>query len=703
MLRNAQSSSTAGSDSLLLPDTLDVPLVKVVPHPSATSRYSHLLVIFLAAPASSVSAGSFLVYRAVRAPNATADLVFAGSQDCSNSSVGCTIRGFTITPPTSADHMGTGWRLVVTWDKRGSIQGETICIDDILEFSAAYGTGESSTLTYDWQTVATNQAVVEGMDTAYFDRLISLNPPEPTEPHANDDIARTFVEHLFYPGRFASSDLDTALTEYTQQPRRRLVPHLSVSQSSLSGRFEATVGCDLEMSIDSQTGAPIVDAYREALKLDWLSIWARVKDLDTHSRWPLNTTVVDDQVMIYTRQGLSACVPEDVCGIVSRLGDLDDSRAVLGASSATFEHVYPSLATDEVRAGVVSIWTAARHITAQLDNANLAEAGPSALTALTDHLDESLATLETEPVEARAEALWDDFLESRMDEEDSTTVRRIMSDTASHLDALTDTLHLLGNAVDEEPDMSSERAFSGYGNALLTSTVASTVQTRYALARGALLVAIFYLVDSAGAADDEESEANVSIVNTASAMYHRYRVLKWLTERSGEEAGVRSRTGPRHTMETNALTKRTKDSLEDGLDVDGVDSTYSLVHCLLAQEQVTAPSTGFNLLFDASEAYLTQLDLVDPARPQLEPRGADIRLAHSVLQQRHTESAKRFTELYPLSAGTAYIRGRAFVELGELDPAFDLLKQAATGCRGTCPNQTLGRRLRSLTDCQTGR
>jgi nuclear pore complex protein Nup160 len=290
--------------------------------------------------------------------------------------------------------------------------------------------------------------------------------------------------------------------------------------------------------------------------------------------------------------------------------------------------------------------------------------------------------LETEPVESRAEALWDEFIETKIDEDDSTALRRIMSNTDSATDALTDTLHLLGNAVDEEPDMLSEKFFSGYGNALLTSTIASTVQTRYELARSALLVSIFHLVDSGGAADDGDSESIVSIVNTAFGVYQRYRVLKWLVERKGDEADVKSKAGSYQIADTNALSNKTKDASRDGLDIDGFDPTYSLVHSLLTHDQVTAPSTGFNLLFDASEAYLTRLDLVDPAQPQLEPRDVDVRLANAILQQRHTASAKCFTELYPLSAGTAYVRGRACVELGELDEAFNLIKRAATGCKG---------------------
>jgi nuclear pore complex protein Nup160 len=190
-----------------------------------------------------------------------------------------------------------------------------------------------------------------------------------------------------------------------------------------------------------------------------------------------------------------------------------------------------------------------------------------------------------------------------------------------------------------------------------------------------LLVSLFVLAEIGGAGDDEESEAIVSIVDTAFTVYHRYSVLKWLCEQSGEEARIRQKTGKRSTMDDSAPG-------QSGTRADEVDPTYSLIHALLSVNQVTAPQSGFNLLFDASEAYLIRLDLIDPETPQIEPREQDITLAFSVLTQGHADTARRFTELYPLSYGTAYVRGRALVELGSFNEAVDLLKQASTGCQG---------------------
>jgi nuclear pore complex protein Nup160 len=41
-------------------------------------------------------------------------------------------------------------------------------------------------------------------------------------------------------------------------------------------------------------------------------------------------------------------------------------------------------------------------------------------------------------------------------------------------------------------------------------------------------------------------------------------------------------------------------------------------------------------------------------------------------------------DLYPESAGMAYVRGRASVEQGDLDLAVRYLEKAAAGCKGGC-------------------
>jgi nuclear pore complex protein Nup160 len=524
------------------------------------------------------------------------------------------------------------------------------------------------------------------MDTAYFDRLISLEPPIPTDPLDNSDISLSFIQHLFYPGRFSMAVLDTALTDYLSQPGRRLVPQLSAASPSLSGRFEAVVGCDIEMAIDSHTGAPIVDAYREAMKRDWLSIWARVKDLDKHSRWPLATTTIDGHVMIYTRAGLSAYVPEAQCALVDRSGDTEDGQVIIELPESAFSNVYPLLEAD-IRRAVITTSMAGSYIVKRLDEQESAEGSGTVLEDILDHIDNSLASPETEPIESRAEALWDGMIEPYFGEDDQLALRRIVSNTATERDAVSHTLDLLAEAVvDEHMDdtADSNRNFSGNGNALLTSTIASTIQSRYALSRKVLLVALYHLAESGTNGEDEESEDVLSLINRAFCIYHRYRVLQWVSEQTGEEGSIRHKnakvTKRNEGEEGNSVQIRNKH--QDGLQNDGTDSSYSLLHSLLCSKSTSSPNTGFSFLYDAAQKYLGQVDLVDSDLVEVEPRNQDVVLAHSVLMDGHADTARRLTELYPLSSGTSYVRARSLVKLGAFEESVDLFKQAVNGCRG---------------------
>lgn len=666
MIRGAHTSTA--SDTFLLPDITDVPLVQVVPHPSSSSKYSHLLVIFLATPLSTVSAGTFVVFRVTSGSNP--DLIHAGHRECSMISSGSNIRGFQVTSPTSADHAGTGWRLAVVWEKRGLTYGETICVDDIFQFATIYEQSNAAFL-HDWHIVSTNHEVVEKMDTAYFDRLISLEPPNPTDPHDNLDIAQTFIQHLFYPGRFSNRDLEIALADYLSQPGRQL-SQLSSPSTTLSGRFKSIVGCDLEMAIDPQTGAPIVDAYREAMKRDWLSIWARVRDLDKHSRYPLSTTEVDGHVVIQTRSGISAYVPEDGCGIVDRYGS-DEGQIIIELPESAFTNAYPRL-DPETRRSVITISSAGKYLTSRLEEQETPE-GSSILEDLMDQIDESLASPEVEPLESRCEALWADMIEPNFGEDDQLSLRRTMSNTPHERDAISHTLDLLTSNAPVDQHL-SERVFSGIGNTLLTSSIASTVQRRLALARKVLLVALYHLAEGS---EEEEFEEVISVVNRAFCVYHRYYVLRWMCEQ----------TGTQRTPAKSSKSKKERDEIvqwnRKDIESDGTDPSYSLLHSLLASASFPTPLSGFSLLGDAALCYLSRLDIVNEDLVDLEAEDQDVVLAYSILVDGHADTAGRFTELYPLSHGTAYIRARALVELGAFEESVDLFKQGASGIRGMIP------------------
>ena len=667
MVLHGSYVSNSQPSSFLL-DNAIVPSIRVLPHPSAASRFTHLVVIFLATPHSSSSAGSFDVHRV----SSNFDLVYAGERPCSASSAGSQLRSFDILPPIQKDGFDSGWRLWVTWDFKGAISCESVLMDDLFQFQTNVEPTQSSSLLHDWHKVS-HSTEVEQYDAAYFDNLLSLDPPHPTQPYENTDIAATFVTHLFRPGRFSSLTLQTALEEYSRQlPKRHLIPQVSAAYPSLSKKFTAVVGCQLEMETSPQTGAPVVDAFRRALKLDWMGIWARVRDLDKQARWPVSSAALDDQLLIQTREGVTMLIPEDAIGLVHRLGKSSESvEDFIDLPEGSLKRMYRALAPPMARNNAVALSAAGESISLALTRQE-AEDGGSGVDLLTEQVNLSLAAAASQPVETLAGSLWDD-----------------LSECPDILRGLNESLDLLADLAFRMPsNNASELTYSGLTNSLITSTLLIIISNRYTVARHLLLISLFHLAESA----DEEAEELIETLSRAMVTYHRYRILRWVSEQTGEEAQARikaRRTNKRKLKGGDEMLAeglgdlQVREGAEEGMDADGYDPGYSLLHSIIAQRVPQEVIENFAApILEAATAFLTKTGLVSKDQVEIAPREADVKLAYTILIDGHAALAGQMSAFYPLSSGMAFVRGRAYLEVGDVDSAVRNLQQAASGCNG---------------------
>ena len=543
-------------------------------------------------------------------------------------------------------------------------------MDDIFNF-----THQAEQYPHDWQTISQDDQV-EQYDAAYFDNLLSSSPPEPTEPYENSDIPNTFIDHLFYPGRFSMLTLSTALEEYIG-----LLPPGTPAQAypSLAKEFIGFVGSDLEMTRSPQTGAPEVEIYRNKLKLQWLGVWASVRDLDRQARWPVGTTVVDDLFIVITREGISAPVPEDTCSFVERLGRIGEPLNVPDTSLA----LHPALEPPLARGNILAVSTAGAHISSTMKSH--AEEYGTCLDVFTDQVDSVMSRAPDRPVENVAGEFWDDLIEPCLTEEDQMSIRRLLSECPDLARGLSETLAVLV-PVDNK-SANTKLNFSGYANALITSSIASSISARYALARNTLLVAIFHLSETQSS-DNDEDEDLIHLLARAFAFYQQCRVQKWLSEQTAERDLSRG-------------TKRNGDLLAEGIwelrmegedmESDGFETSYSLVHYLLAHSHMEPVST----ISQASTAFIGSTWSLSAGEYDFEPSGNEVQLAFAILQG-HPELARAFTRLFTLSSGLAYVCGRACMEIGDLEESIRLLRQAASGYQGGLANQGLLMTDRSL-------
>ncbi|OXB37292.1 hypothetical protein LQV05_003644 [Cryptococcus neoformans] len=705
---SSQAVALRGSDnSAFNSEDGSVNMIRVVHHPFASSRYSHLVVTFFSTQHSASSAGSFVVFRASTNSYGISDLSLAGEKPCSPASAGSELRGLEVLAPVKLHGVDNGWRLWTVWDRDGTPVCEVVTIDDVFQFSTYIETNDPPLLS-DWQVVVAPYNI-ERFDATYFDNLLPPTPPNPAEPEDNGDIPATFIQHLFHPGRFSTLTLQTALEDYTYQlSRKSNRAQILGPISSLSKRFGAIVGSQLEIEVSPDTGAPVVDVYRKQLKLEWLGIWASVRDLDRQSRWPVSTSTIGQSLFVLTREGVSIPVPEEAAGVVDRLGKSEiEANEFLNLPEGTLRRVYPSLGWSDARIAALSVAMSGEYIAgllksreAQNDESDVPSMG-SLLDVLIRNINDTLSAGLQGPPELVAGSLWDDFLDPVLTEEERMNIGRILSETSSVNRGLVQCVEILEDSSfalhSSEPNSEPSSNFSGLGNALLSSTLSQIIESRYALAQNVLFTSLFYLGDGFDPLDDsEKSEELIEILTRVMVAYHRYRVLKWVAGQTGEEAGER-----KQAAKTQKASRSKRKLGDDGLidvsggsrikemednehDTDGFTTEYSLLHCLAARSlapEVSGSDMALNVFLQAAMDVLDQIHLLSSNQVDIAAQSPDVVFGNKIFIDGHPLLAGAYSDLYPLSSGIAYLKGRAYLEAGVLEGAMQYLEKAAAGCK----------------------
>lgn len=677
------SSSTSSPE-------LATSLIRVISHPNPSPRCTHIVVVFVPSPYNPSVPGTFVFYRGSNTASSANDLVYAGERAGSPASAGSELRGFEIQPPTRTD-AADGWRLWAVWDSKGKLEADSLPVNDILQFTTYHEPPTKPRMVFDWQRAACYDGV-EQYDTSYFDSILSLDAPDPAEPYANEDISEVFIKHLLHPGRFSSLTLTTALDDYIGQLSHALQERLrSVVYPSLASRFMAAVGSSLTMKTSAQTGAPVVSEYRAELKQQWLGIWARVCELDKQGRWPVATTSVNGQLLVLDREGASAPVQEDASAVLVHLGQAPQLAAEFQAlPEGALVALYPPLAPPKARRALTAAAVAGETMSNVLRDADSGDGSTSALDAMLNHLNAELSAPAQVPPEDLAGSLWDDMVEPFLSEETRELVTRALSESSSVPRTLSGALDILSSfpAATSGSQKAENWSMAGIGNALLASTISAVIASRFAMARDVLLVSLFYMATSSDLSeDDDASEELIEIIARAQVAYHRYHVLSWLSQKTGAEA-ARAKTQAKWSRGKDDVlaafdSLKMRESEVACVDADGYDTTYSLLHSLLAHalaQQV--PRDTVACLFDMASTMLDDLGLVGSGQFDVEPRASDVKLAFTILADGHATTAGELTELYPLSSGTAYVHGLALIDVGDVDRGALFLERASAGCRG---------------------
>lgn len=709
--RRPQDINLEGNSS----DMPSSPLVQILKGTQET-EYDKYIITFTPTPRSPEGAGYFQVFGASD-PNSTTtnwrskkDLTLVGFLTCSSGTVGMDFRGFNVErclgTSSSGDEdvdgmeqgsretsttttMPTTWRLWAAWDLKGKPFLEWSDLSALFEpKEEELGVMASST----WQIVAPTKESLDLeliFDSAYFDD--ALNEGIEDGSLGVDEIARFFVERLFYPGRFSQGVLSGALRDYVAGLQGAdAMEDETEAFRTVKDQIGETVGRHILPLLDDDLTVHEETDVRRRFKLEWQAFWIMVQQNDIQGRWPISLVPINshgEAAMVLCREGFIVPAVEDSVAMVRRLmvdhpdADVEELgvtvdvmekkeiKDLLQAPTGTLQKYHLPLANPETRALVV---------------AGLASASMLAQTLTPD----DFFAFQKEAVRSQAAGkLVDAYTYTRKQNLDG---RKPLSGSADPRKVLHAVLDLLVDLPREQA--SGDRCNTFTGLSLRVSNMHQIIASRQLVAAEVLLLATHMMVNSSNSRRDAVDQNNVyvGITQRARAVFLAWEFLRRLSEKHSDEA--------QHTFEgsssssTHAAFLALREEWKKNSDASSVGETaYSLLHAVLqdkAQTHIGRELTPDSLTTSAMHNLL-QLGLVTD-REQIEAATSESILAINILLSGNAESCLDFIDWFPRSAGVTYVEARALIVSGaDSDSAVDHLNQVAAAICKQCNGPNL--------------
>ena len=645
--------------------------------------YSKFIVTFTPTPRSPDGAGYFSVFGSNGAIKK--DLELVGFVTCSSQTPGMEFRGFHVELESGNSAEGdenmeveggsSTWRLWAAWDIKGKSVLEWTEISALFEPKEEE---EGAMASNTWNTVLSTKESIDLepiFDATYFD---ALNEGIEDGSMGPDLIARHFVDHLFYPGRFSQSVLAGALADYIATTEESIEEDESESFMSLKHRIEVTVGrYILPLSEDHLHAQEEVELIRR-FKLEWQAFWIAVQQQDIQARWPISLATFDQSQssvagnlpVILCREGLVVPVLEDDIALIRRLlvnnreeeEELEEIDAVsdamekkeikelLQAPASTLEKNHPGLADAQNRTLLVEALASASMLARSIHPADYLGFQSAASTAST--------------VVELMEKVSDD-LQWRVVPQSPlpgpfgkySDQRRAFHST---LDALMDTL--------KQPI--EESAFDSFtGLSLKIATMHQVIAARQLVAGEILLMACFVLFTSeSGGELSGPDNVYFGITERALAIFASWEGLRRLSERDGNQARLAFASHDSSTDETRStafLQLRKERNRSD--DTGAVDETaYSLLHAILADKAASQSPRKLSPLSLRQFTFggLRKTGLIHDKHHQM-AGPAEVAFAMDVLLSGNLDHTLEFAEEYLPAAGLLYVTSRAMIIAGQ--------------------------------------
>ncbi|GAA5902148.1 hypothetical protein JCM6882_006713 [Rhodosporidiobolus microsporus] len=611
------------------------------------------------------------------------------------------------------------WTLWTVWDEGGEAEVRVIGVPELDAHSAGEAGDEV------WITVERGTTAKTAQWTAqYFDEQLRDSPLS---------VAEVFLRHVSFPGRYPPATLEYALAEYEDLVRLDLESAgvddepepFALEYPTALQRAAAVVGCTVALEQSPQTGAFLHDDFNKRLKLEWLRFVALLNESRTAALFPTHLAVDDERgvAAVFGRDSVSAPIVREAVHALASVSaaEIQQHQQLLvrhpeAATTNALVDLPPSagLSADyTLRADVLPLLLSIRTLEARLS--------PAEATLLESTLLERLRTPFTTEIEDIALDLYERALEPILPEDALREVLASLAALDSPDRAVEALLRLLtAEQLSSLTDAAGQESATDLAIALLTDALATSISSRYALAKG--LVTLLFTVWAAE--DDDAVEADVMGASDSAAgageklfarldqtmaqaltALHGLAVLQWVAA----EVTVPE---PEALM---ALQEELVAAEGEGSDADGfvarfgelqvgqqkrqsqsdVDAhpvpTFGLLNALLrvpgyAPSLLPAARSALPVALGYGISSLSaSLGLLPPSTaassPAYEissPPAATV-LAFRLLQLGLPLKAGEFVELWPKTSGMQYVRGRAALELDEGEEARWALERAASG------------------------
>lgn len=605
-----------------------------------------------------------------------------GGIACSAATRGAEIRGFGITSPPVDDAMGSGWKLWAAYDLHGQLLTQVASLDQQCRYQGYNDANATDIITQTldgWTSLATPVADADArLDAAHFDALVHLLPNEDQDPLDFSDIQYLFTSHLFQPRRFSLLTLHTAIAEYIASIPSKSTSHIvQTLYPTLEEKFAAVVGCTLSVEYSPQTGAPMIEAHRRALKREWLGVWARAREIDKEARWPVAMvpSSCGSGVIVGLREGFVIPMAEDVANVLVRLGTdahAEERNAVWAMPPGPLSTTYPAFAPPEARRSILAVARAGAAISELLAAQSLDD-NQDALSVFESELHTITSAGPVEAPETYGARLWEDCVDTFI----TADIRAILATTIGTISAasLDQGLAMLASA--ERQDLEQDLApSSSLGLNVTASAIAEVAAARASLARNFVLAILFKLEE--GQRDEDEDEGSDDLVETlarAFVVYQRFRVLVWISNQKLEQktSSVVSRAQDGDEALLESLTGLKVGDLQSA--DDGADFGPSALRPLLERWHVAPLSSGNSgasvqdTLAGSVATFITSSGILSGELYESLATASDVVLAHALLLEGQATLAKDLVAMYPPDTGMTFVGAKASLDLGAIEEA----------------------------------